>query len=145
MFPSLAKREALFPVSILFPRSKICFCYTAETFRVSARHGSMEKRGNNYKNMFLETSFLVFPGLKMMFSNKKKCAFPKSYVHVLTLRYLIVKLTCRRPRDDVCASMRFHSKLQSSAGYNMAKRIFCFILLSLVHFHSSSAASNKKK
>ena len=52
MFPSFATRGALFPASILFPRSKICFCYTAETFRVSARHGSMAKRGNNYGNMF---------------------------------------------------------------------------------------------
>ena len=66
MFNSFATREALFPASILFPRSKICFCYKAETFRVSARHANMAKRGNNYGSMFLETCFLVLPGLNTM-------------------------------------------------------------------------------
>ena len=50
MFSNLATREALFPESILFPRSKIYLYYTA-------------KRGDNLKNMFLETCFLVLPGV----------------------------------------------------------------------------------
>lgn len=45
-----------------------------------------------------------------------------------------------------CAFIQSCSPVLGQArGYNMAKRIFCLILLSLVHFHSSSAASNKKK
>ena len=58
VFPSFATQEAF------VSRKQICFCYTAETFFVSARHGSMAKRGNNYGNRFLETCFLILPGLK---------------------------------------------------------------------------------
>ena len=49
MFPSFATREALFPASILFPRSKICFCYTEAC---------------QNQETITETCFLVLPGLK---------------------------------------------------------------------------------
>ncbi len=50
-----------FQRQFLFPKSKICFCYTAETFRVSARHRTMANRENNYMETFREACFLAFP------------------------------------------------------------------------------------
>ena len=55
------------PIARMFPQCfpvlPHFFFYTAETFRVSARHGSMGKRGNDNGNMFLESCFLASPGL----------------------------------------------------------------------------------
>ena len=56
MFPEKNRSACMFPQCFpVLPHGKHCFqgqfCFQ-EAFRVSARHRSMAKRGNNYGNMF---------------------------------------------------------------------------------------------
>ena len=82
MFPSFATREALFSASILFPRSKFCFCFTAEVFPVSAYHVNVAKRGNNYGNMFPHFAWPLRPGKTRKHVSRNTCSacmFPQCF------------------------------------------------------------------